>query len=138
MSAGAGLVVRCDGSGCRLVEYDSAGRVVGEGQTIKLSENTLFSAPKLVATSAPEPQLAEPAIWSAPLVRTAGVTLADAVLGVRADRDAGPAPPAQAAVDPQAAFVALAEQAGSYAVAAREHPEAWAAYRDAADLNGVV
>jgi hypothetical protein len=31
--------------------------------------------------------------------------------------------------------VVLAEQVGSYRVAAREHPEAWAAARDAADLN---
>jgi hypothetical protein len=37
--------------------------------------------------------------------------------------------PTAVEVDPQAAFVRLAEQAGSYRVAAREHPEAWAAAR---------
>jgi Mu-like prophage I protein len=58
----------------------------------------------------------EPAIWSDPRVRAAGIALAD--------------------VDPQAAFVRLAEQVGSYRVAAREHPEVWAAARAAADLNG--
>jgi hypothetical protein len=41
-----------------------------------------------------------------------------------------------AEVDPQAEFVRLAEQADSYQVAAREHPEVWAAARAAADLNG--
>lgn len=41
-----------------------------------------------------------------------------------------------AEVDPQAVFVRLAEQLGSYKVAAREHPEVWAAAVTAADLNG--
>lgn len=76
----------------------------------------------------------EPAIWNSPLVRSAGVISAD----VLAAGSGGP--PAAAAtaveVDPQAAFVALAEQLDSYRLAAREHPEAWAAYRAAADLNG--
>jgi Mu-like prophage I protein len=76
----------------------------------------------------------EVAIWSDPLVRSAGITMAD----VLAAGAGGPpaAAPTSATVDPQAAFVALAEQVGSYKVAAREHPEAWAAYRAAADLNG--
>jgi Mu-like prophage I protein len=56
-------------------------------------------------------------------------------------------PVATVADDPQAAFVKLAEQAGAafdldpsaaYRLAAREHPDAWAAYREAADLNGQV
>jgi Mu-like prophage I protein len=76
----------------------------------------------------------EPAIWSDPLVRSAGITLADVLAG------GSGGPPAAAAtavdLDPQAAFVRLAESLGSYRLAAREHPEAWAAYRDAADLNG--
>jgi hypothetical protein len=78
----------------------------------------------------------EPAIWSDPLVRAAGITLADVLAG-----SAGTAPSAATAdgpaeVDPQARFVALAEQLGSYSLAAREHPEVWAAAVTAADLNG--
>jgi len=38
--------------------------------------------------------------------------------------------------DPQAAFVRMAEQLGSYKLAAREHPDLWAAAVTAADLNG--
>jgi hypothetical protein len=38
--------------------------------------------------------------------------------------------------DPQAAFVRLAEQAGSYRLAAQRYPEAWAAARETADLDG--
>jgi hypothetical protein len=77
----------------------------------------------------------EPAIWSHPLVRSAGITLADVLAGGTVGAGS---PPTVATVedDPQAVFVRLAEQAGSYRVAAREHPEAWAAYRDAADLDG--
>lgn len=56
-------------------------------------------------------------------------------------------PVATVADDPQAAFVKLPEQAAAafdldpsaaYRLAAREHPDAWAAYREAADLNGQV
>lgn len=79
----------------------------------------------------------EPAIWSDPLVRSAGITLADVLAGGAAtpiltgSSESLAAPP-----DAQAAFVRLAEQVGSYAVAAREHPDVWAAYRAAADHNG--
>jgi hypothetical protein len=73
------------------------------------------------------------AIWSHPLVRSAGITLADVLAGTSAV-SAGAAGTVE--VDPQATFVALAEQLGSYKVAAREHPEVWAAAVTAADLNG--
>jgi hypothetical protein len=85
----------------------------------------------LEPVAASEPALA---IWSAPLVRGAGITLADVLAGGRLDstRPAAPADP----VDSQAAFVRLAEQVGGYREAAHQDPAAWAAYRDAADLNG--
>jgi hypothetical protein len=73
------------------------------------------------------------AIWSAPLVRSAGITLADVLAGTSgaAAVVAGPVD-----VDPQAAFVRLAERLGSYKAAARKYPEVWAAAVMAADLNG--
>jgi phage I-like protein len=75
------------------------------------------------------------AIWSDPRVRAAGITLADVLAG-----SAGTAPSATAdgpaEVDPQARFVALAEAAGGYREAAREHPEVAEAAREAAWLNG--
>jgi hypothetical protein len=130
MTAGVGLVVRGDGSGCRLVEFDGAGRVVGSGERIRLSEMNTMGA-EMAQSLAPE---SEPSIWSHPRVRAAGITLADVLAG-----GAGRAPSTRVAgaveADAQAAFVRLAEQVGSYTVAAREHPEVWAAYRDAADLN---
>lgn len=78
----------------------------------------------------------EPAIWSSPLVRSAGVTLADVLAGSRGGPSTAPAPAAPVEVDAQARFVALAEQVGSYNLAAQQHPEAWAAARAAADLDG--
>jgi hypothetical protein len=75
------------------------------------------------------------AIWSDPLVRGAGITLADVVTGGRLDSMTAPAAPADP-VDPQAAFVRLAEQVGGYREAARQDPAAWVAYRQAANLNG--
>jgi hypothetical protein len=103
------IVNRLEAKAVRLVE-DLIGRQLGEAPAVA-------------------------AIWSDPLVRGAGVTLADVVTGGRLDSTPAPAAPADP-VDSQAAFVRLAEQVGSYQVAAREHPAAWAAYRDAADLNG--
>jgi hypothetical protein len=77
----------------------------------------------------------DPAVLHTPLVRAAGIRLEDVYL----DQDVADAPPAVAAdVDPQAAFVALAEQAGSYQVAAREHPDRWLAARVAAYLDSDV
>jgi phage I-like protein len=75
------------------------------------------------------------AIWSDPRVRAAGITLADALAG-SVGSVASAVAAGRAEVDPQAAFVALAEQLGSYKVAAREHPDVWAAAVTAADLNG--
>jgi hypothetical protein len=142
VTAGVGLVVRADGSGCRLVEYDGSGTVVGQGQRIKLSENRSM-APTYTPATAASDQVSEPtrkaAIWSSPLVQSAGITLADALVGVRADAATlADLPAAQQATDddPQARFVRLAEELGSYRLAAQQHPEVWAAYRDAADLNG--
>jgi phage I-like protein len=63
------------------------------------------------------------AIWSAPLVRSAGITLADALAGMRGDAVPSTRAAEAAEVDAQAPFVRLAEQVGSYAVAAREHPK---------------
>jgi hypothetical protein len=77
----------------------------------------------------------EPAIWSDPRIRSAGITLADVLAWSTGTAPSAPATEA-ADVDPQARFVRLAERYGSYRVAAREHPEAWAAAREVADLNG--
>jgi hypothetical protein len=78
----------------------------------------------------------DPVVVRDPLDGTPLVRLSD----VRRDAvsTSGPAMRTSADVitDPQAAFVKLAEQVGSYRVAAREHPDAWTAYREAADLNG--
>jgi hypothetical protein len=74
----------------------------------------------------------DPAVLREPLVRAAGIRLED----VNLDQAVVDGPAAVAATDPQAAFVTLAEQLGSYQVAAREHPEVWAAARAAADLRG--
>jgi hypothetical protein len=78
----------------------------------------------------------EPAIWSDPLVRSAGITLADVLAAGSGGPPTPVAPVREAADDPQSAFVKLAEQVGSYRLAAREHPEMWAAARAAADLDG--
>jgi hypothetical protein len=72
------------------------------------------------------------------LTRQARVYLADVNLDGY-DRGAGEAATGAVTVepvDPQAAFVKLAERFGSYKLAAREHPELWAAAVTAADLNG--
>jgi hypothetical protein len=74
----------------------------------------------------------EPAIWSDPLVRSAGITLADVLAGSAVGAGSSAT---VVEVDPQAAFVALAERLGSYKLAAREHPEVWRAAVLAADLN---
>jgi hypothetical protein len=74
------------------------------------------------------------AIWRDPLVRSAGITLADVYLEreTAADR----AKPDQTVDDdPQAAFARMAESLGSYKLAAREHPDLWRAAVLAADLN---
>jgi len=84
----------------------------------------------LAAVAACEP----PTTWAEALTRSAGITLAD--VAAPTDRPSSYASHGAATSDPQATFVRLAEQVGSYRVAAREHPEAWAAYVQAADLNG--
>jgi len=140
MSARVGLVVKGNGSGCSLVEYDGSGAVVGQGQRIQLSEcaGTVVASESARRPTPGEYFHGEPAVWSSPLVRSAGITLADALAGVRADAATPPDPAAQQATDddPQARFVRLAERYRSYRVAAREHPDVWAAYRAAADLKG--
>jgi hypothetical protein len=76
-----------------------------------------------------------PAILRDPRVQAAGIRLSDVRLDPEpVDGDGGAAVPVE--VDAQAAFVALAEQRGSYNLAAQRHPEAWAAARAAADLDG--
>jgi hypothetical protein len=117
MSAGAGLVVRADGSGCRLVEYDRAGRVVGQGERISLSEITLYESPKLVPTLAPAAELER-------LLAKVRAQLSDGSTLTGTDRD------------PQAAFVALAEVVGGYREAAQRRPDLWQASREAAYLDG--
>jgi hypothetical protein len=75
----------------------------------------------------------EPSIWSHPRVRAAGIRLQDVRL------DSGPVDGGPASLpltpDPQLAFAALAEQVGSYRLAAQQHPEVAEAAREAAYLN---
>jgi phage I-like protein len=89
----------------------------------------------LAAVAACEPATVA-AVWSDPRVLSAGITLADVLAADVLEATSRTVHGDPVDVDPQAAFVALAEQLGSYKVAARQDPAAWAAYRDAADLNG--
>ncbi len=75
----------------------------------------------------------EPTTWAEALTRSAGITLHD-VVAPSADPQSQRAN--GATDDPQAQFVALAERLGSYKLAARDHPDLWAAAVLAADLNG--
>ena len=122
MTAGAGLVVKADGSGCRLVEYDRAGAVVGQGEPIRLSEITVYESPKLAPTVAPAPELAGE-VELERLLAKVRAQLSDRATLTGTDQD------------PQAAFVALAEVAGSYQEAARQRPDLCLAARSAAYLD---
>jgi hypothetical protein len=85
------------------------------------------------------------AIWSDPLVRRAGITLADVLAGGRLDATSAPEPAPADPVDPQAEFDRLAEVyaaeadgdlSAGYRRASRAHPDLWQAAREAAYLDG--
>jgi len=122
MSAGAGLVVKADGSGVSLVEYDRTGAVVGQGERILLSEIALCKSPELPPTLTPAPELAGE-VELERLLAKVRAQLSDRATLTGTDQD------------PQAAFVALAEVAGSYQEAARQRPDLCLAARSAAYLD---
>jgi hypothetical protein len=116
VSAGVGLVVRADGSGCSLVEYDRAGRVTGQGERIRLSEAVVESRSGGIDTGAEVARL-----LAKVRAQLSDATFSTTLTGT--DRD------------PQAAFAALAEVVGGYREAARRRPDLAEAARTAAYLN---
>jgi hypothetical protein len=134
MSAGVGLVVKCDGSGCRLVEYDGSGAVVGQGQRITLSETSLTETKPVEAT----PPAVDATVELAALLARVQAQRADVqakLAEVRAQLTDG-STLTGTDQDPQAVFTALAELVGGYSEAARRRPDLWRSARSAAYLDG--
>jgi hypothetical protein len=121
MTAGVGLVVRADGSGCRLVEFDGAGRVVGQGERIRLSETTIEQS--LSTTTSVQNMASAADAELARLLAKVRAQLSDGATLTGTDQD------------PQAAFAALAQVVGGYREAARRRPDLAEAARMASYLD---